>query len=294
GLVEQTLELVDGLHRRVVDGDDHIARPDAGTFGGARNFLHDQAVVEVAAAHFVRGKRPHGNAELALTRAFLVTGAGDLFALEVAERRGQLLGAAVAPDFERDLRASLERRDHRGQIARARDFRAVELEDHVTRLEPRLRTGASLFDLGNERALWRLEPEVLRQRLVDLLDRDAQLAVARVTRLHDLVLDMHRHVDRHRERQALEAAAAAADLRIHTDNFTLEIEQRAAGIPGVDRRIGLDERDVGITRQRARLGADDARGHSIFETERLADRHDPLANLGRFRVADLDVGQILR
>src|SRR5215468_2316701 len=181
-------------------------------------------MVEVTAAHFVLRKRAHRNAELALARAFFVAGTGHLFALEVAERGGQLLGATVAPDFERDFRSRLERRDHRGQIARARDFRAVELEDHVTRLESRLRTRASLFDLGNERALRRLETEVLRQRLVDLLDGDAQLAVARMTRLHDLILDVHRDVDRHRERKALEAAAAAEDLRVHTDHFTLEIE----------------------------------------------------------------------
>src|SRR6516164_5466212 len=115
-----------------------------------------------------------------------------------------------------------------------------------------------------------------------------------MARLHDLILDVHRDVDRHRERKTLEAAAATEDLRVDTDHLALEVEERATRIPGVDRRIGLDEWDVRVTWQRARLGADDARGHGIFEPERLADRYDPFAHLGLLRVANLDVGQIFR
>ena len=46
--------------------------------------------------------------------------------------------------------------------------------------------------------------------------------------LLDLVLDLHGDVDRDSERETLEAAAAAEDLRIDADDFALEVEQRAA------------------------------------------------------------------
>ena len=57
-------------------------------------------------------------------------------------------------------------------------------------------------------------------------------------------LHVARDVDRDRERQAHVAAGAAVDLRVDADHFAVEIEQRAAGVAGVHRDVGLDERRV--------------------------------------------------
>ena len=40
----------------------------------------------------------------------------------------------------------------------------------------------------------------------------------------NLILDLHRDVDRDRESETLETAAAAEDLRIDADDFALEVE----------------------------------------------------------------------
>jgi len=80
-------------------------------------------------------------------------------------------------------------------------------------------------------------------------------------------------------------------LRVDADHFTVHVEQRPAGVAGIDRHIGLDERHEIVLRQRAPLGADDARRHAAVEAERRADGDHPFAHLEFIRVADGDFRQ---
>ena len=63
-----------------------------------------------------------------------------------------VLRLAVAPDLERDRRARRELGDQRRQVGRARDRLAVELEDHVARLDAGLRRRAVLLHGAHQRA----------------------------------------------------------------------------------------------------------------------------------------------
>ena len=61
---------------------------------------------------------------------------------------------------------------------------------------------------------------------------------------HQLRAHVVGHVDGDGERDAHVAAAAAVDLRVDADHFAVEIEQRATGVAGIHRDVGLDEGHV--------------------------------------------------
>ena len=118
----------------------------------------------------------------------------------------------------------------------------------------------------------------LRQEVLDLIDRDG---------VADAGVDP----------AALLERAAAVDA----DQFALHVEQRAAGVAGVDRRVDLDA--VGVFQQRAgRIliamhAADQAERHGGREVggqqERIAHRQRPIAGLHLVAVAQLGVGELV-
>ena len=165
----------------------------------------------------------------------------------------------VAPDLELDALARRRHADQARQRARAQHRLAVDLGDHVARLQARRRRRAVGRDVRDERAVDALQAERIGERLVQVLHRHAEAAVLRLAGRDDLVLDLERDVDRDRERDALEAAAARVDLRVDADHRAAAVEERAARVAGVDRGVGLDEGNDRVARQRAPLGADDAR-----------------------------------
>merc|ERR1712032_868497 len=70
---------------------------------------------------------------------------------------------------------------------------------------------------------------------------DTQVSALRVTKLQQLLHNPDNSVGRNREAHASEGAGRTLDHRIHTDEPPARIEQRATAVPGVDRRIRLDD-----------------------------------------------------
>ena len=120
-------------------------------------------------------------------------------------------------------------------------------------------------------------------------DDDADAAADDAPADAQLLRDARRLVDRDRERDAHVAARAAVDLRVDADHLAAHVDQRAAGVAGIDGDVGLDQRQqiAGV----ARLGADDAGRHRALEAERRADRDHPFADLELGDVADAHRGQ---
>ena len=92
----------------------------------------------------------------------------------------------------------------------------------------------------------------------------------------------------HRRRRDDEADAARVghDRGRDADDAALRVDQRAAGVAGVDRRVRLDQVAhllAGAHRQRTAGGADDAGGHRPAQAEGVADRDDQLTHLHRRR-----------
>ncbi|CUJ79951.1 Uncharacterised protein [Achromobacter sp. 2789STDY5608628] len=253
----------------------------------------DQQALRARGFLLLRRERAQCQAELTLLHLAAVAGGLRPVLRHAAQRRHDFLGGAVAPQVHRDLLARRGQRDQRRQIAGRHDGAAVDLAHHVAGLQAGLLGRAAFLDAGDQRAGRRIELERVGQVLVDLLHRHAQARMLHLAVFQDLVLDLVRHVDRDRERQALEAAGAAVDLRVDADHFAAVIEQRAAGIAGVHRHVGLDERHRRVVRQRAALGADDAGGGGVLQAVGRTDGQHPFAHLQLVDVADLHHRQVL-
>ena len=104
--------------------------------------------------------------------------------------------------------------------------------------------------------------------------------------------------DRDREADPDGAARAAGrDLRVDADHLAARVDQRAAGVAGVDRRVGLDDvvdlEVVGCADLTLQRG-DDARGDRAAVTERVPDRNDRIADAQLGRVAQRQRHQLRR
>ena len=130
------------------------------------------------------------------------------------------------------------------------------------------------------------------QGLIQPLNQHAEPAAHHFALVFQLVGDVFRHVDGDGESEAVEGAAAAVNLRIDGDNFAFTIKERAAGIAGVDRRIGLDERHIIAARQVAGDRADNALRRGVGEAEGRADGQHPVADLYLIRITEFGDGQV--
>ena len=99
-----------------------------------------------------------------------------------------------------------------------------------------------------------------------------------------------------------QAAADGGDRGVDADDLALEVDQRPAGVAGVDGGVGLDRVDVGAVAaaalvaggHRPVLRADDAAGDGAGQAQRRADRHDRVADDDRVGVAERQRGEVLR
>src|SRR3954451_24473129 len=109
----------------------------------------------------------------------------------------------------------------------------------------------------------------------------------------ELLDDGLRDIRWHRETDPDRAARRRVDRGIDPDHRGVEVEGRSAGIAAVDRRVDLD---VVVVRSLVDVAPDrrnDAGGHRAAEPERIADRDDPVADLGLIAVAPGDKRQFL-
>ena len=95
------------------------------------------------------------------------------------------------------------------------------------------------------------------------------------------------------EADAHAAARGREDHRIHADHLPAQVEGGAARIAAIDGRVDLDEVGVLLIAVEARPAQrrDDARRHRVGQAERIAHRHDPVADAQALVVAELDAGQ---
>ena len=73
---------------------------------------------------------------------------------------------------------------------------------------------------------------------------------------------------------------------VHTHDLTVAVEQRAAGVAAIDGRVDLQEVVVRARVDVSPARGNDAGGDGAPESERAADRDDPVANLGAVAVGE--------
>src|SRR5437867_822794 len=135
---EHALHLFDRADGLAIDGQQHIARLDAGARRGAAHVLDDEAVVELGLRLLFLRQRPHRQAQPQRVAALLFVGRGLLLLLaDAAELDVDVACRLVAPHLELDRLARRCQADAAGQLARANDGLTIDLGDHVTCLQAR-------------------------------------------------------------------------------------------------------------------------------------------------------------
>src|SRR5215471_19229172 len=89
-------------------------------------------------------------------------------------------------------------------------------------------------------------------------------------------------VDGNREANSRARSRRADDGGVHSDEPATAVKQRAAGVSGIDRSVGLNrvgDRRAGRALNGSSQGGDDAGCESLIETEWIPDRVDGLAYL---------------
>src|SRR5581483_4372960 len=111
--------------------------------------------------------------------------------------------------------------------------------------------------------------------------------------LDELVHHAVGHVHRNCEADADVAAAAGEDGRVDADQLASQIDESAAGVAWIDRRIGLNEVlvPVGID-ARAGQAADDSGGDRMLQAEGVADRDHEVPDLHPGRITQRNLHQI--
>src|SRR5690606_35952900 len=127
--------------------------------------------------------------------------------------------------------------------------------------------------------------------IADFADLYADAATDDLAGLAQLLDDTHGLVDGNGERYAHEPAAARHDLGVDAHHPAIQIDQRPAGITGIDRDVRLDEGK--IVARIATNGADDARGHGGVQAERRTESQHPLSLAHRRRIADAQHRRII-
>ena len=189
--------------------------------------------------------------------------------------RCEPLALAQDVEFVRRLRSTLVRIPCRSSrpVGGAPRRRA-----HVARFESRRVGRAAGLDRHHDDRAPVVEAEAPRGGRCedDVLPRDAEIAAPYFSVAHQQTGDVSRRVDRDCKAETL----TGKDGGVDADDFAARRDQRTAGVPGVERGIGLNDVVDQASRLRAQGAperADDAGGDGVGEAERITRPRRPAA-----------------
>ncbi len=156
------------------------------------------------------------------------------------------------------------------------DLDAAGRSDHVTASQPGVLGRRSGGDVGDEDAVVDLEPEHLRQLVVDEAGLHADERALDV--LAGLELFEDRLGSAHADRES-DVLGLRRTGRVHADDRAVEGQQRPTGVARVDRGVGLDQvvevfAVVGGDRTVERRHDSGRGGRTARQGQRVADRDD--------------------
>src|SRR5208283_1896759 len=163
-----------------------------------------------------------------------------------------------------------------------------EFEQDVAALNATMLCRAVRSHVTHNDAAGFLFPERLGHTGRYVLRQDAEIGADDLAVLQNLVHYLAREIGRHGKPDTLAAAGAVRnDGRVDADQFAAIIDEGAAGIPRIDRGIGLQKIFVVFNaKSAAALGADDSLGHGLADAKRIANGNRHVANFHFGRVAD--------
>ena len=186
--------------------------------------------------------------------------------------------------------ARLQRADAANQVAAAAHRRAVDVGYPVAGPQAAARRRRVLNHAPGQRPVHLGDAQRGAQLVAGRAHEHPQIAVAHGAGLDQVADAVLGGVDRQGKPDPGAAAAARRNPGVEADYLTLQVDQRAAGVAGVDGRVGLDVLgDVGAVETARGLAAErahDPGGDAGLEPEGTAHRQHQVTHLQPARVAE--------
>src|SRR5690606_6220720 len=182
--------------------------------------------------------------------------------------------------------ANAARANFVAQARRRVDGATIDTDDDITSQQSGfIGTGTGLHFGNDYAALVAIDIQRSRKIRHQILNHHAELAALDLTVFQNLIDTVPDHTRRDRKTDTDIAAAGRDDRRVDADQLAAQIDQRTAGVAGVDGGIGLNEILIPLnTEAGATQRTDDAGSHGLPKPERIANRDHKISNLGRIAV----------
>src|SRR5215472_123818 len=295
-------EVFFAVHWLFIDLQDDVAagQVDILREGSRLHILHDDALSRrnVESVRHLRGDFAYRDTELARFGGIFVfvvlvfSQARSEQFRSIGDRHRRVLRLSVAQESERDFRAGLARGDLGNQLASLRDLLAVDTGYGVADLQPRLirRTAGHDARDGHARAG---SVDASDRGILDGVEHDSNRTTRDLMlRTHQLVVNFDHSPRRKRKTDASVGVRLAQNRGVDADDFAIQVDQRSAGVAGVDRCIGLNESlELPAGNDVTALSRNDASRDGTSLAERAANGQYPIADLHAVRVTHLRGGQ---
>ena len=185
------------------------------------------------------------------------------------------------------------------QIVAVFDVAAVDRDEDVARLNARLGGAAVRGNDADDHTVGEPVHATDRRGLSGLELNADGAANDFMFRSDEHVVDVGDDVGGHGEADTLRTHGLGIDGGVHADDLAGHIDERAAGVAGVDGRIGLDKAlelrlgdavGAGLL-DAAVLGGDNACRYGLRQREGAADGKNPVSDLCAVGVAEFDGGK---
>src|SRR5579872_3058884 len=223
---------------------------------------------------------------------FAESGSEQLRAVTYRDRRVLLL--AITHELDLHLASGFAAGNVSDQFIAILYALPIDRNDRVPDLQPGFIRRCSGNDIGNRDAA--IHPVHSLDRWILLRRKLNSNRSARYTMLRSdqLVINVYHCIRRQCEAHARVRVRIGQDRRINSNNFSSHVHQRSAGVPGIDRRVRLNERlELAIRHNIAPFGRDNACRDRLLQTKRTADCQHPIAYLHALGVAQLSHRQWL-
>src|SRR5277367_1400812 len=286
---------------QVVDGDvidfrDYVAAGEVHVFGEAgRLHFGDDHAGDFGHAELARKIRlQFFNVQTELSRQFRLVGLilrclrylrEDLRAVGDDERDVFRLFVAHVTHLHRLSDHGF--RDGIYQVGAGMHGLAVDVGDDVAGLQAGLIRGAARLDGFDDDAV--RDAEFLQQHGIIaaiFLERDADRAARDLPVGDELIVNADHRRRRQREAHTFESAAPCVNGGVDADHFAGHVDERPAGITGINCGVRLNETLKLVADVGAIFGADDSGSHRGIQAEGAADGQNPIANLYAVGIAE--------
>ena len=175
----------------------------------------------------------------------------------------------------------------------------IQAENNIGALEPGLLRRTVHVNVSDEDTLGVLgQPELFSDIGCNAVrSTHAQIAARDPTGHHEAIHDGGGKVHRNGKADANVAARRREDGAVDPDETTLGINERAAGVAHVDRRIRLDKIFIAAIENShlvTALGRDDSHGHGLAHTKGISDREHDIADAKFLTVSERHRRQLRR